>query len=407
MLTFSEPPSFTFNLKIQNSTVNLRGLTKCAPFWLRVGTPSSCSLAWETCVYVFWRITLNWHDMFHDFLLAQLLFDLKCFTPQLHPYTNFWGHQKVSYWNPQHIKVDSGSPTPLEQAKRGWFAAEGATPCVAFVDVESTRLSHWCHHYHQWCWWAALAHWPWRFGTIVNLELGIPRFSCCACVRKAKDRLYIIYILCRYVFVDTDTYAIYIYHMAVPFLSFQVHGIRIQPRHSRDGVGHLVTKSDNDESALEGGKRACCHVFWEPEINDLKTKKKYIISSYSYIQWSMFSIWTAVFHPSRKFQIQKTNMMLQGNRQRKHHLYGRGKPLQAIPSGIATRSLGWDPRKIQGILSFDLGKTPRTLCLNDSSNPCTTYCIYIYIRAWQTQISEKTKHHPVFDSQTKYIYIEI
>ena len=79
-----------------------------------------------------------------------------------------------------------------------------------------------------------------------------------------------IYILCRYVFVDTDTYAIYIYHMAVPFLSFQVHGIRIQPRHSRDGVGHLVTKSDNDESALEGGKRACFHVFFLQVFEDLK-----------------------------------------------------------------------------------------------------------------------------------------
>ena len=123
MLTFSEPPSFTFNLKIQNSTVNLRGLTKCAPFWLRVGTPSSCSLAWQTCVYVFGRITLDWHDMFHDFWLAQLLFDLKCFTPQLHPYTNmnpasifqtcppppdFWGHQKCH----------TGTYFPAHQ---GWF----------------------------------------------------------------------------------------------------------------------------------------------------------------------------------------------------------------------------------------------------------------------------------------------
>lgn len=83
----------------------------------------------------------------------------------------------------------------------------------------------------------------------------------CMCQRQKTDYIIYIYILCRYVFVDTDTFAIYIYHMAVPFLSFQVHGIRIQPRHSRDGVGHLVTKSDNDESALEGGKRACVMFF--------------------------------------------------------------------------------------------------------------------------------------------------
>lgn len=271
MLTFSEPPSFTFNLKIQNSTVNLRGLTKCAPFWLRVGTPSSCSLAWQTCVYVFWRITLDWHDMFHDFWLAQLLFDLKCFTPQLHPYTNM---NPASIFQtcppPRLLRAPKGvilshSTSRLIQVDqllfsklRGWFAAKGATPCVAFVDVESTRLSHWCRHW----WWhrAPLAHWPWRFGTIVNPELE-PRFSCCACVKGKKQIIIYIYILCRYVFVDTDTFAIYIYHMAVPFLSFQVHGIRIQPRHSRDGVGHLVTKSDNDESALEGGKRACVMFF--------------------------------------------------------------------------------------------------------------------------------------------------
>lgn len=92
---------------------------------------------------------------------------------------------------------------------------------------------------------------------------GVPKILVLCMVSKVKDRLYVIdiYILCRYVFVDTDTYAIYIYHMAVPFLCFQVHGIRIQPRHSRDGVGHLVTKSDNDESALEGGKRACVMFF--------------------------------------------------------------------------------------------------------------------------------------------------
>ena len=53
--------------------------------------------------------------------------------------------------------------------------------------------------------------------------------------------------------------------------------------------------------------------------------------------------------------------MLQGNHQRKHHLYGRGKPLQAIPSGIATRSLGEIRDDFQGILSFDLGKTPRNI----------------------------------------------
>lgn len=62
--------------------------------------------------------------------------------------------------------------------------------------------------------------------------------------------------------------------MAVPFLSFQVHGIRIQPRHSRDGVGHLVTKSDNDESALEGGKRACVMFFENLKSMIFKQKKK-------------------------------------------------------------------------------------------------------------------------------------
>ena len=125
-----------------------------------------------------------------------------------------------------------------------------------------------------------------------------------------------------------------------PFLSFQVHGIRIQPRHSRDGVGHLVTKSAQRlNQPLEGGKRACCHVFWEPEINDLKTKKD-IVSSYSYMQRSMSSIWTAVFHPSRKFQIQKTKMMLQGN-QRKHHLYGTWKAAAGYSKWYCTpRSLG-------------------------------------------------------------------
>lgn len=84
------------------------------------------------------------------------------------------------------------------------------------------------------------------------------------------------------------------------------------------------------------------------------------------------------FHPSRKFQIQKTNMMLQGNHQRKHHLYGRGKPLQAIPSGIATRSLGWDPWGFPRHSLLWFGENPKdSMCLNDSSNPCTTYYIQI------------------------------
>lgn len=59
----------------------------------------------------------------------------------------------------------------------------------------------------------------------------------------------------------------------------------------------------------------------------------------------------------------------------------------------------------QGILSFDLGKTPRTPCVWMTQAIHALHIIYKYAR--QTQISEKTKHHPVFDSQTKYIYIYI
>ena len=206
MLTFSEPPSFTFNLKIQNSTVNLRGLTKCAPFWLRVGTPSSCSLAWETCVYVFWRITLDWHDMFHDFLLAQLLFvwpemfhttitslhqHESCLNlPNLPPTPDFWGHQKVSYWNPhQHIKVDSGWPTPFQQAS--WMVCCqrcNSLCCICWCGVNPLK--------------PLMPPLVVAQGTACALALeiwndrkpgtGVPKILVLCMVSKVKDRLYVI-----------------------------------------------------------------------------------------------------------------------------------------------------------------------------------------------------------------------
>ena len=144
-----------------------------------------------------------------------------------------------------------------------------------------------------------------------------------------------------------------------------------------------------------------CHVFWEPEINDLKKKKISALTPIYKGQCSASELQCFIHQGSSRFRKQTwcCKAIISENITCTD-VESRCRLFQVVlPPGAS----GEIREVFQGILSFDLGKTPRTPCVWMTQAIHALHIIYKYAR--QTQISEKTKHHPVFDSQTKYIYI--